>query len=84
MKKYTLLLFFSFLRIVLFASDPHEIRAVWLTTNWRLDWPSVVAVDEKTKLRQQAELCRILDKIKDANMNVVFFQTRLKGEVLDR
>lgn len=82
MKRYLLLLIIVAWSSSLFCSNAYEIRAVWLTTNWRLDWPSRIATDEKSRLQQQAELCRLLDKIRDANMNVVFFQARVRGEVL--
>lgn len=59
-----------------------EIRGVWLTTNWQLDWPVKAGTSSQIVLKQKAELCRLLDRIAEANMNVVFFQARVRGEVL--
>ena len=65
------------------VSNPkHEIRAVWLTTNWGLDWPSKPVSDPLSREKQKGELCRVLDLVKKLNFNVVFFQTRLRGDVL--
>jgi len=60
----------------------HEIRAVWLTTNFGLDWPQQVggyAVDAE---QQKHDLILLLDKLKEANINVVFLQTRMRGDVI--
>jgi uncharacterized lipoprotein YddW (UPF0748 family) len=59
-----------------------EIRAVWLTTIYGLDWPAKPACNETECLRQQRELCVILDRLKDANFNTVFVQARLRGDVI--
>lgn len=64
------------------ASAPkYEMRAVWITTNWGLDWPSHTATTPQQAARQQAELCDILDHVAQLNFNTVFFQVRTKGEV---
>lgn len=62
------------------AQEPpaSEIRAVWLTTNWNLDWPSSPNISAK---QQQSELRSILDKLKDANFNTILFQVRVRGDV---
>lgn len=52
-----------------------ETRAVWLTTNFRLDWPPPV-FDEDV---QKNELIKILDNIKEKNLNTVYFQVRSNG-----
>lgn len=54
-----------------------EIRAVWLTTNWQLDWPSNTYSVEA----QQKELIDILNQLQQANFNTVFFQVRIRGDV---
>ena len=57
-----------------------EVRAVWLTTNYGLDWPTNrTDIDEQKK-----ELIEILDNLKRFNFNTVFFQSRTRGEVLYR
>lgn len=68
-----------------YAQNPpkREMRANWLTTVWRIDWPSVTvpangtADQRQTAInKQKAELINILDKTKAANMNTIFFQIR--------
>ena len=64
------------------AHEKYEVRATWLTTLGGLDWPVQKASSAKGIERQKAELCALLDKLKDANFNTVFFQTRLRGDVI--
>lgn len=54
-----------------------EVRAVWLTTNWNLDWPNP---NHSIEL-QKAHLKSILDKLQQLNINTVFFQSRIRGDV---
>ena len=61
-----------------------EVRAVWLTTIYGLDWPRNRATDANSRRAHQADLCRILDRLSEANFNTVFFQVRLRGDVLYR
>lgn len=67
--------------IGLCASPKYEMRAVWLTTNWGLDWPSQPASNLQQAESQQRELCRLLDEAVSLGFNTVFFQARIKGEV---
>jgi len=61
-----------------YAQNPSvEVRAVWLTTMWNLDWPSPNLNIEG----QKQQLIKILDQLKGANINTVFFQARLRGDV---
>lgn len=76
------LLFLSMAMSLTATSPKYEMRAVWLTTNWRLDWPSQPATDAKSMQHQQEELCNLLDEVKSLGFNTVFFQTRIYGEVL--
>lgn len=78
-----LMLFVSQLSVA--QSPKREMRATWLTTVWRLDWPSVTvpkATGNNEAQRQAAiqtqknDLIRILDALKAANMNAAFFQIR--------
>lgn len=62
----------------------HEIRAVWLTTIFGLDWPTSPATNETERNRQKQELRTILDRLKEAHFNTVFVQTRLRGDVIYR
>lgn len=59
-----------------------SIRGVWLTTNYGLDWPSRAATTPVQADRQKAELCRLLDLARDMNLNTVFFQARVRSDVL--
>lgn len=82
--KKRLLLFFSvcFVCFTLCASSPkYELRGVWLTTNWGLDWPSRPARTPADAHRQQQELVDILDRLQAMGINTVFFQARIRGEV---
>lgn len=58
------------------------IRGVWLTTNYGLDWPSRTAQTPEQTQRQKDELCRILDLARTMNLNTVFFQARVRSDVL--
>lgn len=84
MKKIVLLLFLLFITFTIQALPKYEIRAVWLTTVYGLDWPHVRAVNEQTRIRQQTHLCTILDSLQQANFNMVFIQARLRGDVIYR
>lgn len=54
-----------------------EVRAVWLTTNWGLDWPKY----GKTAKSQKQELINILDELSALNFNLILFQARGHGRV---
>ena len=82
--KKRLLLFISLCLacVSLYASSPkYETRAVWLTTNWGLDWPSHPVRRPADVPRQQRELVDILDRLQAMGINTVFFQARIRGEV---
>ena len=74
-----LILFFCCFKSA-FSNDPPatEIRAVWLTTNYGLDWPR----NRTSQESQKRELINILDSLKKYNFNTVLFQVRARGEVL--
>lgn len=69
-----------------FAQPPkREVRATWLSTVWRLDWPSTTvpaatgtneASRETARSVQKSGLISVLDKLQAANFNTVFFQIR--------
>ena len=60
----------------------HEIRGVWLTTIYGLDWPKKPASNNTEAEKQKAELCKIFDMLEEMNINTVFFQARLRSDVL--
>jgi len=53
------------------------VRAVWLTTNWNLDWP----MQHHSVEEQKRHLKDILDRLQRLNINTVFFQARIRGDV---
>ncbi len=59
-----------------------EVRAVWIATIGGIDWPRTKATDGRSTERQQRELTAILDKLKEANINTVLLQTRIRGSVI--
>jgi len=60
------------------AQAERETRAVWISTNYRLDWPPP-SYDEQT---QKNELIKILEDIERKNLNTIYFQVRSNGTVL--
>lgn len=61
-----------------------EVRAVWLTTVYGLDWPQRVAASEDSRKAQQEAVCGMLDRLQEANFNTLFFQVRMRGDVAYR
>lgn len=86
MRKWCLLFVFFCSLGWINASDlpKHEIRGVWLTTVYGLDWPHRPATTEMGRKAQQKELRDILDRLLEANFNTVFLQVRLRGDVIYR
>lgn len=60
---------------VSFSQSERETRAVWLATNFRLDWPPPTFDQEK----QKHALVQIFDDIKSKNLNTVYFQAYSNG-----
>ena len=60
------------------AQTPRETRAVWVSTNYRLDWPPPTFDEEK----QKEALLKIFDDIERKNLNTIYFQVRSNGTVL--
>ena len=60
-----------------FAAYPkREFRATWLTTHYRIDWPSTVAINAAGVDAQKRQLRNILDTLKAGNINAVMLQVR--------
>lgn len=59
------------------TSPKYEVRAVWLTTLNGLDWPRT-----KGKEAQQKELINLLDRLHQAGINTVLFQTRVRATTM--
>ncbi len=56
-----------------------ELRGVFLTTTNSLDWPKSVNQEE-----QQTSLKRIVEDMKRAHLNAIFFQVRARGDAYYR
>ena len=59
-----------------------EMRSAWLATVWRIDWPTtaMTSVTATNINKQKNELITILDSVKAANMNAIFFQVRPEAD----
>lgn len=60
----------------------YEVRAVWLTTIFNLDWPKRPAQNQRDEARQQQELSTLLDKLYSAGINTVYLQVRGRGDLI--
>jgi len=80
MKKFILLsiVFWVLSFSGVFGQVLRETRAIWLTTNFRLDWPPANYNQEI----QKKELIKIFDDLKDKKFNTIYFQVRINGTVL--
>jgi uncharacterized lipoprotein YddW (UPF0748 family) len=59
-----------------FSQPKEEVRAVWLTRVYNIDWPKTTNVSV-----HKQDLINILDKLKAANFNTIMFQLRARGDV---
>ena len=86
MRKYYWIIVFLYSIQIINAVEPikREIRGVWLTTIYGLDWPHQPAKTEDTRIKQQQDVCEILDRLQEANFNTVFLQARMRGDVIWR
>lgn len=81
MRRYFLLVIYVLLGVMAMATPKYEMRAVWITTNWGLDWPKQPATDSRSIAMQQRDLRAMLDEVVSMGLNTVFFQARIRGEV---
>jgi len=75
MKKILLLIYI--LSSLIYCQPKNEVRAVWVTTAYNLDWPKTYGEEN-----QKAEILNLFDALKDANFNTVFFQVRARGDLI--
>lgn len=75
-----ILFFLSLFCFAVTAQDNRETRAVWLTTNFRLDWPP----STYNEVEQKEALKKVFDDIKRKKLNTVYFQVRSNGTVMFR
>ena len=78
MKKIILAVLIIIFASQLFAQVSRETRAVWLTTNFRLDWPPRTTDPEL----QKRSLARIINDIKRKRLNTIYFQVRSSGTTM--
>ena len=65
------------------ATTPkHEVRAVWLTTIGGIDWPHTYATSSRSATIQKQELTRTLDLLREANINTVLIQSRVRATTI--
>lgn len=63
------------------AEEPiQELRAVWVSTVYNLDWPSQASYGKS--LQQMAEYRTLLDELQALGMNAVFVQVRPAADAL--
>lgn len=59
------------------SSPKLEMRAVWFTTHYGIDWPSTYSDGSTKKINQQkTEMTTILDKLVEGNLNTFCIQVR--------
>lgn len=80
MRRFLLLTFSFFLSASLLLGQPmREIRGVWLTSVYNIDWPHSTSV---SALNQQNRLITMLNTLQQTNINAVFFQVRPNADAL--
>ncbi|MFO8000383.1 MAG: family 10 glycosylhydrolase [Marinilabilia sp.] len=87
--KRVLLLF-----LVIFSGNPffaqetapkREFRGAWITTVWGLDWPSSTIQEtgnESEIEEQKQQFISLIESLKSANINAVFFQVRSECDAM--
>ena len=81
MKRF-LYIFLLFACLTSLAQPKYEVRAVWLTTIGGIDWPSTYAHDGMGIEAQKRQLCQMLDRLKQAGVNTVMLQTRVRATTI--
>ena len=64
------------------AAVKEDMKAVWISTVYNQDWPSVGSRNNVAK--QKEEFIKILEDVKSLGMNTVILQVRPKGDALYR
>ncbi len=59
-------------------TDQKEMRAVWVSTIYNIDYPSVGSKNNEAKQKQ--EYIELLDRLQEVGMNTVFVQVRPKAD----
>ncbi len=87
--KISIVLLALWMALPTFAQAPKkEVRAFWLSTVWRLTWPQTTLITETGNAqqiqKQKDELTMLLDSVKAANCNTVYFQVRGRCDAMYR
>ena len=77
-----LLLLFAFVLNAEAQNPKYEVRAVWLTTIGGIDWPHTYASSPHSIDKQKRELTDILDQLRQANINTVLIQARVRATTI--
>ena len=72
-----LFLIFLLAQLIGFAQPKQEVRAVWVTTVFNLDWPTT-----SDQTAQKNEMISLLNLLQDANFNTIMLQVRARGDLL--
>lgn len=81
LSKQIIFLLFLFSFFTSQAQSKYEVRGVWFSTVWGLDFPSKPATSPLTIERQKKELTAKLDSLQKININTLFFQVRNRGDL---
>lgn len=76
------IIFLLLISSIIFSQTSHpkrEFRGAWVATVANIDWPSKRDITSGQKI---SELVKIFDKLKEANINAVFFQVRTECDAL--
>jgi uncharacterized lipoprotein YddW (UPF0748 family) len=81
MKHFLLIFSFSFLTVFSsYSTEPgRELRAVWLTSVYNIDWPHSTSVSATV---QKERLITLLNELHAAHFNAVMFQVRPNADAL--
>ncbi len=72
----TMLAFFMTMPAQAATTPKREHRAAWVTTAWRMDWPTSYGTSASVAESQQAEAIEYLDLMKENGFNAVYLQVR--------
>jgi len=76
--KYFFVISFLLVQLNINSQTPRETRAVWVSTNYKLDWPPPTIED----IKQKEALIQIFNIIERKNFNTIYFQVRSNATVL--
>jgi uncharacterized lipoprotein YddW (UPF0748 family) len=78
MKRLLYFMILLFFPIILHSQPKQEVRSVWITTVFNLDWPPA----SSNQATQKSSMINLLDLLKDANFNTIMLQVRGRGDLL--